>query len=218
MLCLFLFLILCINGSFLPPFTPFNVNASTRGYSINGSFCYSFADSKVCQPIVSVFDPPNNRLAFFYGTTGTTIITSDSAYVWGQVLFPQCLRVNGFNYSQEVDVLSKATSIYLSNEDGLQIYTGLVKESATCNHDLSIMVQQWKKVIIQINYSQKVPIPIGPGESICYLSNSYVIHERSTLRYATNLDSYFVLRDDCSDPGDYCSLVYPVDNPCVIDQ
>lgn len=218
MLCLFLFFILSINGSFLPPFTSFNVNASTRGYSINGSFCYSFSGSKVCQKIVSVFDPPNNRLAFLYGTTGTTIITSDSAYVWGQVLFPQCLRVNGFNYSQEVDALSMATSTYLSNENGLQIYTGLVKESATCNHDLSIMVKQWNNLIMEIYYSQKIPIPIGPGESICYLSNSYVVHERSTLRYSTNLDSYFVLRDDCSDPDDYCSLVYPIDNPCIVAQ
>jgi len=214
MLCLFLFFVLCINGSFIPPFTSFNVNASTRGYSINGSFCYSFSDSKICQSIVSVFDPPNNRLAFIYGTIGTTIITADSAYVWGQILFPQCLRVNGFNYSQEVDALSMAKSTYLSNDNGLQMYTGLVKESATCNHDLSILVIQWNTIIEQIYYAQKVPIPIGPGESICYLSNSYVKHEHSTLRYSNNLDSYFVLRDDCSDPDDYCSLVYPLGNPC----
>lgn len=218
MLCLLIFFVLCINASFLPPFTPFNVNASTRGYSINGTFCYSFADASVCQEVVSVFDPPNNRLAFHYGTTGITVITADSAYVWGQLLFPQCLRMNGFNYSQEVEVLSKATSTYLSNDNGLQIYTGLVKESATCNHDLSILVKQWNKIIIEIYYSQKIPIPIGPGQSICYQSNFYVINHYSTLRYSTNLDSYFVLRDDCSDPDDYCSLVYPVDNECAIDQ
>jgi len=215
MLCLLIFFVLS-HATFLPAFTSFNVNASTRGYSINGSFCYSFDDSKICQDVVSVFDPPNNRLAFHYGTIGTTIISSESAYVWGQVLFPQCLKVNGFNYSQEVEVLSKATSTYLSNENGLQMYTGLVKESATCNHDLSILVKQWNKIIIEIYYAQKLPIPIGLDESICYLSNSYVINNYSTLRYSTNLDSYFVLRQDCLDPGDYCSLVYPVDNPCAV--
>jgi hypothetical protein len=195
---------------------PFNLNASTTGYIIKGTYCQNFG---ICSNATMVIDPQNNRMLFDVGDNGGKyIVNEDSAYVLNQPLDPEtCFKVNGWNYASQV-----AGYTTLSSTPGsttlISRYYGFASDIASCDHHQSITAIQSGKIILELDVSQMVPVTIPEIGSVCFNSISVLKFDIDTFDIHSNRNPYFVLPSICDTPTDYCNFIYPPGNPCAIPQ
>ena len=167
-------------------------------------------------------DPSNNRMFYDLGNAGIQIITETDAYIYGNpAIGNMCTRVNGFNYAKQVAAYRAMVSRPGSNTNKAE-YAGDVDDVATCAHGLSSVIEVKQDIIVSFMFTQRFTAPIGPGGSMipCTKVIGIMEFQMNTIdRNATRMNDYFNLPSDCTPLSiDYCSVQYPVGNPCIIPQ
>ena len=141
------------------------------------------------------------------------MIFRKSAYIYDlKGLVGLCYKVNGWNYSVQAAGYSTA----LSTPNPLEVftrYTGLVRDIAACQHYISLTIIQSGNIIIELDFSQRIPF-----SGSCKFSTTRISYNILTLRTSGKRDDYFTLPASCKTPVDYCSLVYPLGNNCIVSQ
>jgi hypothetical protein len=206
-------------------FTPFNLNLTNGGYVIQGTLSAVFLGNSLPKKNITMgLDPNNNRMFYDLGQTGIQIITQNDAYIYGNHIFgPICTRVNGFNYAKQVEAYRAVLSRPGSNTNKAE-YAGDIDDVATCAHGLATVLEVKHDIIISMTFSQRFTAPIGTGGSMipCTKVVGIMEFDMTTIdRNVARLNSYFTsLPADCTPTAavDYCSLMYPVGNPCIIPQ
>lgn len=200
--------------SVIPPFTPFDLTASSTGYIVQGQI---YAGNLITNGTM-VIDTPNNRVAFLFGPVGTFITTPTDSINFNIPQFPgQCLVYSGFGYSSLVSSFTKLTSSPMSTKK-YATYQGLTKDSFSCNQNIAFALTQelvgGAKTPVITEMFAALPSVFG---SLCLQGQAYFLANTKTLDTTSNRDAYFALPPSCSTPIDYCSHAYPPGNSCAID-
>lgn len=161
-------------------------------------------------------DPPNKRyLQHFHvifpptpnfnSTEVSTYwaILGDKSFTWGSLLRPRCLRINNYNYTNQVlnfaNLFSQPDSKFSKSS-----WSGLSKESATCDKFESMFIVLRKNIINLLSLSINVLVPLPNNTTFCYNSKNMFEFEKD---YDSGpFDNDFKLPLDCfNNPDDYCS-------------
>jgi len=206
-----LLLLLCYNVC-ASTLTPFNLSGASNGYIINGTVCETLFPG-TCYDSILVLDTPNNRLLIDLGTLGKYVMFQNSAYIYNLVgLTGLCFQVTNWNYSAQA--AGYATALSMPSSLGLFTrYAGLARDIAACEHYISLSIIQLGNIIVELDFSQRVPL-----SGVCQFSTGYISYNLLSLKTTGNRNSYFTLPPSCGAPIDYCSLVYPPGNDCIVPQ
>jgi hypothetical protein len=208
---LFVF-VLATFASVIPPFTSFEINASSTGYIMNGSYCQNIDGS--CIDCTLVVDTPNNRMAIWIDPFGKWISTMSGVFVWDQAFQPGCFQMTGRTFTDEYLGYKGAQSKPGSKQSHAE-YAGFIDVADICGHEEGVCIATKGPYITDITWSLKTVAPLGPGGSnICFPYTAYMEADWSTLDLTSNRDAYFAKPSSCSSPSDYCAAKYPSGNPC----
>lgn len=214
-LFLLLTIVLHSNAAPLPLFTPFELNASSTGYIIHGTYCHNFDD--ICSPSILIIDTPNNRWLLDIGIFGKWISTPTAVHVINQFYHPGCFQMIGRTFTTEYLGYRLAGSLPDSNKPGKATYFGFIDVADGCGHPQGFTAETLNDIIIKAGWSTVVPGPFGPGGSpACFYYAANVDNNIGTIDKTSNRDAYFELPVECENPIPYCPGSYPPGNPCNI--
>lgn len=204
----------CVLSNVIPAATALDIT-NGQNFKISGTFCTGEAPNSICVDSYMILDITNGRMKMNAGIFGITVILSNASYVWEQPLQPQCLRVNNYNFTDQVNNFRDLKSLPFSFSNGFSHYQGLNQESATCKHLQGSYISILNDIWIVWSADQRIPVTL-PGSSICFKSFNRFKFDIST-KTIGNFDSEFKIREDCypvNNPDDYCSTIYYTGNPC----
>ena len=197
----------------IPVFTPYDLEANT-GYIEYGSILagpFTFPGQSM------VIDPPNHRVAFFFGPAGNFVTDDTGSYEWSGDGSSGCFKYPEFTYTKFVtNFKGIKAGVEATTQDAL--YEGLIKDSHSCNHDIlfGLRVKPAGKSNAPTSVIQRMTAsaPSVRG-SACVVGQAIFVGDLSTVDTTSNRDALFVKPVSCATPIDYCSFAYPVGNPCA---
>lgn len=131
------------------------------------------------------------------------VILANASYTWGSLLRPRCLRINNYNYTNQVlnfgNLFSQPDSKFSKST-----WSGLAKESATCDKFESMFIILRKNIINLLSLSINELVPLPNNITLCYNSKNMFEFEKD---YDSGpFDNDFILPSGCfNNPDDYCS-------------
>ena len=208
----FILFLVTLNIASATLFDEFQLNASSTGYIINGTYTQSFLG--LSAPAAIVIDGPGNRYLYDFGYFGKYSTNANGSFVYDQLFFPGiCRQIVGSTFATEYEGYEQAVAI--NDKENKVNYFGSIMVGNGCGHPVSILIETKNDIITTLNIGVRVVGPFGVNNSIiCFPLVAIVEMDINTLDKRSNRDPYFDLPASCSTPVDFCLSAYPPGNPC----
>lgn len=195
-------------------FTPFDLEHAPGGYIITGTITVPSPNGVVSIPGAKIIvDPPNHRVAYWFGPVGNFITTDAGSfnYSGNPANNPACLTYPQFKYNTYKTNYAQLTALPGgTNYDAT--YSGYTHDSFSCGSAITFTFRQQLSIANRIGTNVTTGLYVAlqkPTGSTCSEVQAYFTGDINTVDLTSDRNPYFVLPDNCTThPIDFCSVAY----------